>query len=521
MVAQLLRLRLALAGNALRRTPAQLARRATAVVVVLAAAIALAAVIVHLGSREVDVAESTITVIGSLLMLGFLLAPLVYGEAGAIDPRSFALLGIDAKRLSPALALVALLSVPTLALAIVAFAAVAAWDGSAAVVAVIGAILAVLGAVLAARVAAALVSFVFARRRSRDFSTLMTLLIVAALAPVVAAMVRVDSSAEMANALESSASALGWTPLGAAWAAPAAAAAGETGEAFAKIVIAVVWVALLGWAWHILVGAMLVTSQGTHAAKSTHGLGWFGRFPATPSGAVAARTLSYWSRDPRYAVSLAIIPIVPVVLVLPLLFAGVPAGMLALIPVPIAALLLGWTLHNDVAYDNTAIWLHIASGVRGAADRFGRAIPTLLIGIPFIAIGTLVSAHVYGDRAVLAPLFGVGLGILFTGVGVSSVTSASFPYPVVAPGASPFTSPQTSGSTSPLSQSLSFIVILALSAPTLYFAAMGLIEGGDWPTMALYTGIGGGLVVLLVGVFLGGWIFERRSTELFAFSVRN
>jgi ABC-2 type transport system permease protein len=521
MVAQLLRLRLALAGNTLRRTPAQLARRGVAVLATLVAAVALAALVVHLGSLEVDVAAPTITVMGSLLMLGFLLAPLVYGDAGAIDPRSFALFGIDAKRLSPALALTALISVPTLALAVVAFSAVAAWDGAAAGVAVVGAMLAVLGAVLSTRVMAALVSFVLARRRSRDFITVATLLIVAALAPVVAAIVQMDSTGERVDALDSSASVLGFTPLGAAWAAPAAAAAGETGEAFAKVVIALLWVAVLGWAWHVLVGAMLVTAPGKVAAKATHGLGWFGRFPATPSGAVAARTLSYWGRDPRYGVSLAIIPIVPVVLVLPLLFAGLPGGMLALIPVPIAALLLGWTLHNDVAYDNTAIWLHIASGVRGAADRFGRAIPTLLIGIPFIAIGALVSADVYADRDVLPSLFGVGLGILFTGVGVSSVTSASFPYPVVAPGASPFTSPQTSGSTSPMSQSLTFIVILALSAPTLYFAAMGLIEGGNWPTMALYTGIGGGLFVLLVGVFLGGWIFERRSTDLFAFSVRN
>jgi ABC-2 type transport system permease protein len=266
---------------------------------------------------------------------------------------------------------------------------------------------------------------------------------------------------------------------------------------------------------------MLVTSHGTVAAKATHGLGWFGRFPATPTGAIAARTLSYWGRDPRYAVSLAIIPIVPVVLVLPLLFAGVPADFLALIPVPIAALLLGWTLHNDLSYDNTAIWLHIASGVRGAADRFGRALPTLLVGVPFIVIGAVVSANVYGDRSVLPSLLGVGLGILFTGIGVSSVTSASFPYPVVAPGASPFTSPQTSGSTSPLSQSLSFMVILVLSAPGLYFAVRGLMDGGEWSTLALYIGIGSGLFVLLVGVFLGGWVFERRSSDLFAFSVRN
>jgi ABC-2 type transport system permease protein len=521
MVAQLLRLRLAIAGNSLRRTPAQLTRHAAAVILGLATAIALAAVVIHVGSLQVDVAAPIITVIGSIIAAIYLLAPLIYGETAALDPRAFALLGIEAKQLSPALAVSAVASVPALAVAIVAFAQIVAWSSTAAFVAVVAAILAILGAVFSARVMSALASFVLPRHRSREFSTVLTVVALVALSPVIAAIVRAQSTGTMAEAFESTASALGFTPFGAAWAAAGAAATGETGRAVIHLVIALLWVLLLAAAGHYLVAAVLVSSPAKARTKTTHGLGWFSRLPATPSGAVAARTLSYWGRDPRYAVSLAIIPIVPVVLVLPLLFAGLPAAPLALIPVPIAALLLGWTLHNDVAYDNTAIWLHIASGVRGVADRFGRAVPTLLIGIPFIAIGALVSTQVYGKPEILPSMFGVGFGILLTGVGVSSVASARFPYPVVAPGSSPFTSPQTSGSTSPMSQSLSFIVILALSSPTLYFAVRGLLDGGQWHTMALYTGIGGGLLVLLIGVFVGGWIFERRSTQLFAFSVRN
>ncbi|PRY69473.1 ABC-2 type transport system permease protein [Glaciihabitans tibetensis] len=527
MVAQLLRLRLSFASNALRRTPAQLARRAAAVVIGLAVAVALAIYMGNLNAVGVDVAAPILTVLGSAVCAGFVLTPVVYGRPEALDPRSFSLMGVDAKRLSPGLALAALVSVPALALAIVAFAQVATWNrestGSASTTffAVAGALLITVGGVLGARVVSALVSFVVARRRSREFSTLAVLVVLVAVSPVVVAVVRLRSTRDLADLLTEASSVLGWTPLGAAWAAPAAAAAGSTGEAVAKLLIALVSVALLGAAWHALVARMLVTAPGTVAGRPRHGLGWFGRFPGTPAWAVAARTLSYWGRDPRYAVSLAIIPIVPVVLVLPLLFAGVPAGILALIPVPVAALLLGWTLHNDVAYDNTAIWLHITSGIRGAADRFGRAIPTLVVGIPFIAVGALASAHVYGDRSVLPSLFGVGFGILFTGVGVSSIVSARFPYPVAAPGSSAFTSPQTSGSSSPVSQTLSFAAILALCGPALYFAGRGLFEGGDWPSLALSTGIGGGLFVLLVGVFLGGWIFERRSTDLFAFSVRN
>ena len=119
---------------------------------------------------------------------------------------------------------------------------------------------------------------------------------------------------------------------------------------------------MLWLAWQALVAWMLTTPQREAGARDYAGLGWFGRMPGTPAGAIAARSITYWLRDARYRVALVIVPIVPTVMILILLVGGVPGRFLVLLPVPIMCFFLAWsTVHNDVAYDNSAIWLHVVS----------------------------------------------------------------------------------------------------------------------------------------------------------------
>ncbi len=161
-------------------------------------------------------------------------------------------------------------------------------------------------------------------------------------------------------------------------------------------------------------------------------------------------------------------------------------------PVPIMALFLGWLVHNDTAYDNTAIWLHLASATTGRADRLGRVVPPLVVGVPLLVIAAILSAAVYGSGRILPALLGVGLGVLFTGLGLSSVGSARFPYPAVRPGDSPFAAPQSVGTASSLIQSLSFLVTIILASPTLLFAALALFipacgRGRRWPAESCWA----------------------------------
>lgn len=273
--------------------------------------------------------------------------------------------------------------------------------------------------------------------------------------------------------------------------------------------------------WRWLVGLMLVTPQRQARAKKYAGLGWFGRLPDSPAGTIAARSITYWIRDARYHTSLVAIPLAPIIFVIALAVAGVPANVLALIPLPAMCLFLSWSSHNDVAYDNTAIWLHVASNVSGAADRFGRIVPPLALGIPLVLIGSPITAAFYGDWSVLPSVIGVSACILFAGLGLSSIISARFPYPAVRPGDSPFNQPQASGTAAGLIQSLAFFAAIVLTVPTLVLAALGFIIGPELHWAALILGLATGIGALLLGIRWGGRIFERRGPELLAFTLRN
>jgi ABC-2 type transport system permease protein len=346
------------------------------------------------------------------------------------------------------------------------------------------------------------------------------LLALVCLSPAIIALLSIDWAERGLDVLASIAGVVGWTPLGAAWAVPADAAAGDPGGALLRLLISVVWLGVLVLAWRTLVGLMLTTPQRQPSVRRYSGLGWFGLFPGTPTGAIAARSVTYWLRDARYGMSLIVIPFIPLFMVVALSIAGVPLSTLALLPVPIMCLFLAWSVHNDVSLDNTAVWLHLSASTKGRADRWGRLVPALVVGVPLVAVGSVVSAAVYGDWAVLPSLLGVCTSVLFTGFGLSSVMSARFPYPAVRPGDSPFAQPQ-SGSPAGLIQSVSFVAIVVLSAPALAAAGLGLAFGGRWPLLALGSGVLGGILVLVGGVFVGGRVFEARGPQILALAMRN
>ena len=131
----------------------------------------------------------------------------------------------------------------------------------------------------------------------------------------------------------------------------------------------------------------------------------------------------YWLRDRRYLVNILVIPVAAALTAVPLLIAGVPLEIVALVPVPFVALFLGWLPHNDLAYDSTAVWMHIASGVRGVSDRIGRLVPVLLIGIPLLAVLIPVAISLHGRWALLPAMVGVCASLFLTGLGLSSISS--------------------------------------------------------------------------------------------------
>jgi len=522
VVAQILRLKLRLLGNSFRRSPWQLVALALGLLYGLGTAVLVVGGLFALRFFDVDIAASATIVLGAFVLVVYTVLPLVLGIDDTLDPRKFALFGIPNSKLATSLALASFISVPTIVVAIMAIAQIATWSRGPAPVllAVIGAVLIVVTCVLSARISTSIAAFLLSTRRARDTTGILGLLALVSLSPVIIALISVDWAKEGLDVLGAIAAVVGWTPLGAAWAIPADAAAGDFGGAMIKLLIAVAWVGVLSVGWRALVATMLVTPQRQAHARKYSGLGWFGVFPATPTGVIAARSVTYWLRDSRYGTSLIAIPFIPIFMVIALIIGVGPLPLIALLPLPVICLFLSWSIHNDVSFDNTAVWLHLSASTSGRADRLGRLIPALTVGILVIGVGSVVSSLVYGDWSVLPSLVGASVAILFSGLGLSSIISARFPYPSVRPGDSPFAQPQ-SGSPAGTIQALSFLAIIVFAAPSLIAAVLGIMYGGYWPLVALGTGLVIGIGILLIGIFWGSAIFERRGSQILAFAMRN
>jgi ABC-2 type transport system permease protein len=523
VVAQFLGLKLQLLANLFRRSPWQIVGVALGLLYGLLVAAALVAMLVAFrGVDDIRVIRDGIIVGGSIVVLGFFLVPLVFGVDDSMDPRKFNTMGIPNKQLAFGLAVSSLVGVPATTLALVLVGTIITWSRGPGetLLAVIAAALLLVTCMLASRVSTSLAASMLSTRRARDFTGILGVLLVVIITPVVVLLFNVEWSRYGLDLLGGFAAILGWTPLGAAWAIPGNAASGDWGVSLLRLLIAVATAYLLWLAWQGLVARMLVTPGRAAQARAYGGLGWFDRLPHNATGAIAARSITYWGRDPRYWVSLVMIPIVPVLVILPLVIAGVPIEYLSLVPVPLMCVFLGWTLHNDVAYDHTAIWLHVVSGPRGVADRMGRLVPALFVGIPLIGLGSAASVAVYGDWAVLPGLLGVSTCILLAGLGLSSYTSARFPYPATKPGDSPFAQPQASDTAAAVIQSFTFVGSVIVATPAIICLVLGIFADPIWNLPALYWGLGLGAFTFVGGVWAGSRTFERRGPEMLSSALR-
>jgi ABC-2 type transport system permease protein len=163
----------------------------------------------------------------------------------------------------------------------------------------------------------------------------------------------------------------------------------------------------------------------------------------------------------------------------------------------------------------------VSADTRGTADRLGRLVPSLLIGLPLAVLGSVVTVAVVDSWQILPGLLGLSLCVLLASLGVSSVVSAAFPYPAVHPGDSPFAQPQAAGSTGSMVQSFSFLAALGVSAPVVALVLLASFGSPDWYWAALGAGVGIGVAALAIGVRWGGWIVRRNGPELLAFTLQN
>ena len=227
-------------------------------------------------------------------------------------------------------------------------------------------------------------------------------------------------------------------------------------------------------------------------------------------GAVAARSLTYWLRDPRYAAAVAVVP----VMVLLLWFFGRGGGPLLAAGV-VVAFVMGWSLSADIAYDDTAFWTHVAAPIGGRVDRAGRALAGMLVGGVVVLATDVLVLGVSGRWDATVPVLGMSLGVLAVGVGASSIYSARVVYPVPKPGDNPFSTPQGSSLAVMLTQSLGMLLLLVVCLPTVGLGIAAVVTGHPvLQALTLVVGLGSGAAALVAGVRVGGGLYDRRAPEL-------
>ena len=517
MAFRLFRLRVALLGGGFRGSFGR-AFRATLLAIVLAAAAVLLAIapqVLVSDAHERSVVDLTI---GTAILLGVFLVPF-FENRRMLEPRQLVQYPAGSGAIASGLLVSTVVTWPffllVVWLATVGAARPGGHDPGWAVP--VAFVLAALLAVTSVRVMSLLSRLLVGQRFAGALRTAGVVLIVAVLPLAVFAVATVLAPGGFGTA-ERVAEKLGWTPFGAPFAAVQAAAAGDLDAAGIYLAIVAGAVVLLLAIWFPLVAASnrrIERPLSPGVARS--GLGWFERFSARPAQVIAARQLTYWARDPRYRVALFAIPLAPVFMLLAFWVAGAPLSALALVPLPVMLLLLGWSQHNDIAMDSTAIWEHVASGTRGRSDRAGRLAPVLMIGVPLAVIGSSITVTIIGDWRILPAVVGMNLGVLLVACAVSCIFSVLTPYPATRPGDSPFVQPQGAGNGSGLAQTLAMILALVLAVPPVWFAVEAVLDVEFTENMwALGFGIGYGLVVLVLGVLIGGWLFDRSGPELIA-----
>lgn len=522
MVAILVRLKLSLLRNTLRRS----VWRTVGLIIGLAYALAIVVLaLVGLIALRWTSAELTadVTVLAFALLTGgwLLLSLLVFGIDETLDPARFALLPVRAREIMPGLLVSGLVGSTGLATVLVSLGLLASWSrGVAPVIATVAAIpVGVATCFLLSRAGTAAFASVLSSRRFRDFAFVGLALLGMAFgigANLIGGLVDGDL-AGMRIVLADAAIVAGWTPFGWIWAVPADVAQGRWLLALLRLVLATAFVALLWLGWqHYLDRRLTEPLEASRGAGRVRSGGWTDRiYPASPAGGVAARTLHYWRRDPRYVAGIAGFLIGPVILMVAQLANPYGQLLVAAFAPTLLCWLIGSSMAQDLSYDGSALWMHAASGLRGVDDRIGRVLSTLTVFVPVLLLLTVVGLALTGLWQVWLPILAVSVTLTMVSLGVGSFVGTLWQWPAPPPGANPFQKGNSGGLPSLAAFGVTSLVSLVLTLPTI-----GLVIASFWNGWLAWLGLVLGLmigpIVLWQGVVRGGRMLDRRWPEVLA-----
>jgi len=387
-------------------------------------------------SRDNARAPDVAIVVFGLATLGWAIFPVLgFGTDETLDPQRLETLPLTRRQLVSGVLAASLVGVAPLATLIAFSGALVGLSHSlvSAVLIAIAIVEALLLCVVASRTIVALMVPMLRSRRGRDF-TILALTLIGLTPPVLELFAtRRAPSNNFGDTVAEVADKVRLTPFAWGGTAVADAARGRYASTVALLVAIGGLVALLYWIWsHSLERAM--TSADPAASATVRGSRsgliprWLPFLPHNRVGAVAAKDLRYFARDPRRRAPLIGAMIVPAVA----LFASLsrsdsrPAattllGLVAVLPTA------GLTL-NQFGLDGAPLWSSVAAGNDPRADLTGKNLASVLVMVPVATVSVFICASFTHGWTYLPLALGLAPAIFGVLLGVGDVVSVRVPY---------------------------------------------------------------------------------------------
>ncbi|WP_128375055.1 transporter [Streptomyces cavernae] len=515
------RLKLSLLRNGLRRSAGRRAAYiASMVVVLLFTALQFLGLIALRGNSH---AGTVCVLLIALLALGWAVMPLFFPSGDeTLDPTRLVMLPLRPQPLVRALLTASLVGIgPLFTLCILTGSVIAVAHGAAAYVIAAPAIaLGLLVCVALARAVAAGNVRLLTSRKGRDLAVLSGLVIAIGAQLVNFGAQRLGSSG--LATLDPAADVVRWIPPASAIGAVDSMSDGSYGTGTAQLLLTAVALAGLLSFWSRSLTRLMTSPDGSTLQAAEPARDRAGRssglarlLPAGRTGPVMERTLRYVWRDPKtkaaWITSLAIGLIVPLFNA----FQGTGSIYFACF----AAGMLGIQMYNQFGQDTSAFWMvaMTISSTREAYEELrARALALLVITLPYATLVTLLTTAVLGDWDALAEVLGLSFALLGAMLATGAWLSARFPYSIPQEGHK---------NVAPGQAGLAWIAIVGgmvsaalLCAPVLAVAIWLHVSahGEDWTWVLLPLGTAYGVLITWAGLHLAAPRTASRLPEILA-----
>jgi ABC-2 type transport system permease protein len=398
------------------------------------AVLGFSALVILRGDRSAP--EATLVVFTAVTIVWTVVPLLGFGSDETLDPQRLALLPLRRSQLLWGLFAAALVGVAPVATAFALSGAILglARDLPTALL-IVGATAGTLVlCVVGSRTLIALLAPLLRSRRGRDL--MVMILVLGAFVPQAFQLLTVRSDdGDLRGAVHEIAGRVRWTPFSLGGVAAAEAGEGHIAAAAAALAMLFALVAALLWVWSRLIPrAMTASDLTTKEVGSARGRGtslfprWAPVLPHTHTGAVAAKELRYFVRDPRRRAPLFAALVIPGLFLSSTLrdAASQPASatLLALVALLPAS---GLTL-NQFGLDGAAFWPAVVAGNDARAELVGKNIAVAFVVVPLIAVPAVLTAAVTDGWAYVPLTIGLAPGMLGVVLAVGNMVSVWAPY---------------------------------------------------------------------------------------------